>query len=282
MKQAFLIIAHSDFKHLQRLISAIDNECADIYIHIERKVRYVPAFESKKSKIHIISDRIHVIWGDITQIKVQYILLKSAMAGGDYTRFNIISGTHYPLLRIEEIVSKLNSYGSAAALQPIAVSKDEMKMKLGHYHYFLTHLSSKIYWLNRLYHYLWRAFMYPQRRFFRCRDFSYAGEKMSQWCSLSKEAVIRILSVEKYILHKFRHTFCSDEFFICSALKGSPIEVRKCDSLLFTDFKSCSPVILTESDFGRLKESGCMFARKFNDKSDGIIKLINDDIRISN
>ena len=42
MKHAYLIIAHNEFEVLKRLISALDHEANDIYVHIDAKVKPFP------------------------------------------------------------------------------------------------------------------------------------------------------------------------------------------------------------------------------------------------
>lgn len=40
MKHAYLIIAHNELEVLKRLISALDDERNDIYIHIDQKATF--------------------------------------------------------------------------------------------------------------------------------------------------------------------------------------------------------------------------------------------------
>ena len=40
MKHAYLIVAHTDFKILERLLDLLDYPGNDIYVHIDKKVSY--------------------------------------------------------------------------------------------------------------------------------------------------------------------------------------------------------------------------------------------------
>ena len=40
MRHAYLIIAHADFELLENLLSVLDYEDNDIFIHIDKKVSY--------------------------------------------------------------------------------------------------------------------------------------------------------------------------------------------------------------------------------------------------
>lgn len=40
-KHAYLIIAHNEFDLLQKLISVLDDERNDIFIHIDKKVHFI-------------------------------------------------------------------------------------------------------------------------------------------------------------------------------------------------------------------------------------------------
>ena len=63
MKHAFLIIAHSEFSLLQLLIDMLDDTCNDIYVHIDKKVLYMPELHTKYSHLNILENRIDVRWG---------------------------------------------------------------------------------------------------------------------------------------------------------------------------------------------------------------------------
>ena len=93
---------------------------------------------------------------------------------------------------------------------------------------------------------------------------------------MSREGVEYMLSIKKRVLRKYRYTFCADEFFVLSELKNSPL-ANQCiydDRILKVEFVASTPRIYTETDWNELKESGCLFARKFTQESMTLINKI--------
>ena len=70
MKHAFLISAHHQFEILGKMISLLDDENCDFYIHIDKKTKENPKeylmSMAKKSRIFFI-DRVRVNWGGIVR-----------------------------------------------------------------------------------------------------------------------------------------------------------------------------------------------------------------------
>ena len=69
---AYMIIAHRQFDLLAKLITALDDERNDIFVHIDAKVR---DFDFEKFKVLPKRSRIYftprsgVTWGDFSQVK---------------------------------------------------------------------------------------------------------------------------------------------------------------------------------------------------------------------
>ena len=68
MRHAFLIAAHHQFEILGKMISLLDDESCDFFIHVDKKTKENPTgyllSMVEKSNIHFI-DRINVNWGGI-------------------------------------------------------------------------------------------------------------------------------------------------------------------------------------------------------------------------
>ena len=54
MKHAYLILAHNEFELLQILVSRLDDFRNDIYVHIDCKVKVLPAIYVEKSKLYTL------------------------------------------------------------------------------------------------------------------------------------------------------------------------------------------------------------------------------------
>ena len=81
MRHAYLIMAHNNFKILEKTIMLLDDKFNDIYIHIDKKVsnfNYDYYKSLVKNSNIIFTERIDVKWGSFRQIQCEYILFKEA------------------------------------------------------------------------------------------------------------------------------------------------------------------------------------------------------------
>jgi len=65
-RHAYLIICHNNFKILQILLSAIDDNRNDIYIHVDKKTEDVPLEDIRGAVCHsplTFIERMSVNWG---------------------------------------------------------------------------------------------------------------------------------------------------------------------------------------------------------------------------
>ena len=103
MKQAWLVIAHNEFEILQMLIDALDHPGSDIYVHIDKKVKEMPALHAEKSALHLLGRHLDVRWGTVSQIRCELALFEAAAARGPYDYYHIISGVTLPLKPFSEL-----------------------------------------------------------------------------------------------------------------------------------------------------------------------------------
>lgn len=83
MKHAFLIIAHNEYPILEVLLSMLDDERNDIYLHIDKRAvglyQKIKGFKIKKAGFYLIEKNMKVYWGDISLVKVEYLLFETAL-----------------------------------------------------------------------------------------------------------------------------------------------------------------------------------------------------------
>lgn len=266
MKHAFLILAHNEFEMLQRLLDALDVSGNTVFVHIDKKVPKLPELVMRKGRLVILSKRIKTYWGDRSLIEAEFELMRTARSFGQYDYYHIISGTHFLLVSQDEFESRFNSFEGRSVLQPAEIFPNEIRMKIGKYHYFIKNQGS-------FKNILWRLLLKIQD-YLPKRDISRVNSKASQWCSLAQSDVDRILENEKKLLRFFRKTFCCDEFFVPTALSILGIEPLWYNKLLFVDFDKANPRYLILEDYETIISSDCIFARKFNKESFALIDMI--------
>lgn len=265
MKHAYLIMAHNQFLVLQELVSALDDERNDIFVHFDRKIRETPVLRTRRSRLVILRHRVNVIWGDVSQIKAEYALYKAAFEPGRYAYYHLISGVHFPLISNDGLHRWFDACNGACVLRNVPLSDEEIQMRFGLYHFFLRHLVSRNEFVNKAYHLGWRSILGLQKALGIRRDTSFIKGKASQWCSLNEDAVRLLLQGEKQALKFFRRSFCCDEFFVRSILEDSGIPLLYDDRICYVEFVRTTPRVFSISDYDTLLASGALFFRKISD-----------------
>ena len=106
MKIAYLILAHKNPRHLQRLINALQYDNTAFFIHVDAKVNNLDEFKLFKSfdNVYFIKRRVDVQWGAYSMIKATLNGLEEIVQsniGCDY--ISLISGQDYPIKKNKEI-----------------------------------------------------------------------------------------------------------------------------------------------------------------------------------
>lgn len=94
-KQAYLIEAHKCDEMLLTLLRMLDVPWNDIFIHMDSKnTDYQPeTVECRMKYAKVFHAKRHsVVWGGVSQVKVELVLLKTAVAHGPYQHYHLISG----------------------------------------------------------------------------------------------------------------------------------------------------------------------------------------------
>lgn len=278
-KHAYLILAHNEYESLQKLIEALDSFENDIYVHLDRKSKIQPSLYCKFSKLIVLDKRKKVFWGHMSQVFTETYLLKFAYGMGiDYKYYHIISGTHYPLKGREEIRFFFENAEGKSVVQPMTDSEEVMKKRIGHYHFFMKSYFNNNYFYRNTGRFFWKALIKIQYLIGLKRDVSFYGGKVSNWCSLTKEAVRCWIKDEKKIKKRFRWTLCGDEYVVMSVIKENCLPVMYSENLLYVVFEEsiAAPRPLTMVDYLDISYSNALFGRKFTKESFDLIKQIKD------
>ena len=103
MKHAFLIIAHNEYPVLEVLLSMLDDERNDIYLHIDKRAtelfQQIKKVKMQKAGFYLIENPIKVYWGDISQVQVEYLLFETGLsrflAGIIFYTREVLLTSHY-------------------------------------------------------------------------------------------------------------------------------------------------------------------------------------------
>lgn len=109
-KIAFLILAHTDPKQLQRLVNAL-LLVGDVYIHLDAKSNIKDFINQQfPDNAHFIDDRVDVSWAAYSQVHATLNMMKAAInSGNEYSHFMMLSGLDYPIKSVRNLQQLLNA-----------------------------------------------------------------------------------------------------------------------------------------------------------------------------
>ncbi len=277
MKHAYLIIAHNEFEVLQKLIFALDDSRNDIYVHFDKKVIEIPTLQTQYADLFVIANRIDVRWGHVSQIECEYALFEEAInSKRNYSRYHLISGTHFPLKTQDDIHSFFERHKDNEVLSYIYTNEYEVNMKLGKRHFFLKNYKNKM-----MAQIMWKFLIKLQYIFHLNRKSPNVTIKANNWICLTNAAVEYIISKKSEVLSIFKYSFCGDEFFIPYLFENAngQFNMIDCKELLYNDFEGGStPRIIKDEDYDFLISSDYLFARKFSENQIGVVNRLLHNI----
>ena len=294
MKHAYLIKTHEYTHVLETLVKMIDDERNDIYIHIDRKVKqsYADRISAQvmKSQLYFVR-RIKEYWGNVSQVKAEYLLFQSAEEKGPYAYYHLISGSDLPIKTQDDIHVFFDSH---LGYEFISFAENGMKERALFRWPFSRHLRglcSNSRWIyrkvNRLQGKITRCCIEAQKKIGMKNNAFLEYKKGTNWVSLTQQAVELLLECKEKVLRGFRYANCPDEHYKQTLLydllkrgsalrfykyhdeygagNGSMDETDECilDAMRYIDWRRS--LNLTMKDWDRIKASDAMFCRKVVD-----------------
>lgn len=265
MRHAWLIIAHNEFSVLQRLISLLDHERSDFFVHIDAKIKELPALTVEKGRLFMLDKRVDVRWGSVSQIETELVLLKYAQQKGPYSHYHILSGTHLPLKPVEELLQFYDEHEGEEVMRFWEDDSGDADFKLRRYHFPLRHYKFGSPFQQRLCQLTWQVVIKIQKvlgiRHFKEDRFV----KTDNWLSLSEKACLYLAQEKDRIIKKYKWSFCGDEYVVASELAARPEQFKlyDCKNLLYVEFQKDTPRTFLLEDYMQLQDTGYWWARKF-------------------
>lgn len=275
-KHAYLIMAHDDQLLLDTLITLLDGERSDIFLHLDQKSSLKNHVSLQHAHIYEVKSE-NVQWSGESQIIAEMNLIKCAAIHGPYMYYHLLSGRDLPLKSQKEIYDFFddNSGTEYIDIWPFKERQHQRVMK-----YTIQNDISKC-----EYHtYLNDLLIITQNTYSLIRPFDnkyptfYAG---SNWFSLTHKAICYLIYNENDIVKYFYKGYGADETFVQTLLLNSPFADNIGGSTRYIEkFEGPHPVLLRFKDKQSLVETDCLFARKFDSEKDyPIIQSIAESIR---
>lgn len=280
-----MIMAHTDFGQLCRLVKALDHDDVDIYIHVNQRSKdWDPSLlegSIKRSKLYFVN-RVNIYYCDYSQVDAQKELLKTATSKG-YCYYHMLSGADLPVHPISQIIQYFENNNG---YEFVGFNKNYETERSG-FRFFLSdtiRTSSGL--KQKIFHRFNKMLISIQRslKINLARNYEGVPQKGFDWWSITHEAAMLVLEREPEFRRYFRYTYCPSELLVQTILYNSPLRARLFDmndecrgSMREIDWKRGTPYVWRKEDYDYLINSPCMFARKFDSAIDNeiITKIIN-------
>jgi hypothetical protein len=275
MRIAVLILAHKNIDLLNRLVGHLAEDF-DVFVHLDKKSALTAADVLRHDRVDVVS-RYRVYWGSFNQIRAMIDLLERAYRGG-YDRYLLISGQDIPIRPNSEMIDFFQDNDDEfieCTPLPCGFWFDGGLNRITQYHANsgrgVAGVRKHAILLTRVYFKFIRSVLRIRRRL----DYNFYGGEGA--FNLSQACVGRILDyiqTNPSYLRRFRHTESADEIFFQTIVMNECSERSIVHaSLRYADWHTGpeSPRILRVSDYGQVRDSGMLFARKVDDHVDGQI-----------
>jgi len=292
MRIAYLILAHENPAHLEKLVEALAAPSDAIFIHLDAKSD--DSRFRRLSSARFCARRVPVYWGDFSQVEAILVLLQDAVRVG-FDRYVLLSGSDYPVQPMSYIRGFLQSHPATEFINIVSMPSRAAGKPLS--------------LLTKFRH---RATTSPFRRALRSglvragalsrqRDPArglgglqpFAG---STWWAVTHPATKFILdftAARTRFVRFFHNVTCPDEIFFHTILGNSPFSTRMQPSVTYADWSDGgdSPAYIDGRHLelfrapAPLIQSGAegtgeyLFARKFSDRRPDIALEVDRIIR---
>lgn len=273
-KQAFLIMARHYSRQLNYLLKSLDNQINDIFLHVDKKSTSSRSqlYQCQESKLFEVT-RIEVNWAAYSQISAEVVLLKKAVAQGPYEHYHLLSGSDLPIKSNNYIQSFFNNHHDEEFVS-IRNINQPVDLKRVKYYYPLQE------YIGKKHGFLWfiqKILMYSQKIIMVNRlkknHFNLYG-KGANWFSITDNLAKYLIRKESLITSAFKYGQAVDEMFVQTIILNSQKKFKLYHNgkanLRFIKWQSGnSPEVLKGSKvLSEMLDSGCVFARKFDEAKD--------------
>ena len=270
MKHAYLILAHGSFDLLRLLISRLDDERNDIFVHLDKKVKVLPELHAEHAGLYFTEERVDVRWGDWTVVEAEYVLFATAVARGPYQYYHLLSGVDLPVKSQDYIHDFCDTHqGTEFIGYTLTEITPEVVRKVHRWHLFPEDFKNS----SIVKRALRAAYICVQEilGIYRNRDVDF--KKGSQWVSVTDAMARHFLAHRAWAQKVFSHSFCADEMVMQTLAWQAPFREKLYNTqddgagcLRAIGWKDGQIVDWTPEDLPSLKLSEALFARKFRNE----------------
>lgn len=271
-------MAHEQPEVLLALLQLLDDARNDIFLHIDRKAKDVEVallgYTPKRAGFHRIQPAQKVYWGDLSQVRAEYLCFEEARKVGKYAYYHLISGVDMPIVAMDAFHAFFEKHQGRefVSFWMDEGHRHDLHKKVSR-HYLFTRFLKKNHdlLLHRITTPIRKSVLAVEKALHYERRHRVAFHKGFNWCSVTDEFCAYLLSEKQNLLRLFRRTLCPDEIYKQTCVWHSPFRDRLFDTedpergcMRRVDWKRGSPYVWQAEDLDELLASGFLFARKFS------------------
>lgn len=290
-KHAYLVIAHNEPKLFHTLLSCLDDKRNDIFVLIDAKSNIDNfMFCPQYSNISYV-DRVDIRWGDISLVVAELILMEAAILKDRYDYYHLLSGVDLPIKSQDYIHSFFDDLQSSKELVSFVPDKDvSWRLRIDYYIPFLKYQKSSLFVIRLMTKICRDVFLFFQKSMGYRRKWDMEMKKGAQWFSITDEFCRYVVSQKDFIIKKFRNVSCIDEVFMQTLLynwnrhKIYNQENEIGGALREIDWNRGLPYTWGKDNYDIvfLRNSKCLFARKFSSNYPQIIETVVKELNNDN
>jgi hypothetical protein len=262
----FLVMSHHKPRLVERLLTRLaEADSAVTVVHHDPTSSESPSLAAA-GRATFVPEPVNVRWGDLSAVAGTLKAIRWIIDEIPSTAWIVfLSGQDYPVIspravETELLASTVDAFLHWEPVPPVAARRSSDWQRGTSRRYYWHRIPGRF-----------RPVPVPRLRFFFDGVGIFAG---SQWWSLNRRAVERILEDSErtdYLLrHRFRSTMIPDEAFFQTALLNSPLDLTIVNDhrrfyRFLTNGGASHPKILTIEDLEEIVSSNAFFARKVDE-----------------
>lgn len=291
-------MAHGSWEILKTLVSMLDDERNDIFLHIDKKSNLLAAHGGDapcckeaanalvvvKAHLFVLENRVDVRWGNLSQIKAEYALFEEALKHGPYAYYHLLSGQDLPIKTQDFIHHFFDEHQGTEFIGFTHGEEFEWDCRRKMMRYWILTRFTRTKWgfVNAVTKRLDKYLSLFLSLFLHRSKIDFA--KGANWISITQKCMEYVVSQKTFVMKRFNHTFCPDEFFVQTLVWNNP-ELRQSLYSETDEYEGCmrlidwnrgNPYVWTMADREELQASQRLFARKFDMAHYDIVKWVGD------
>lgn len=297
MKHAYGIVAFNNWPLLEKLITLLDDERNDLYIHIDKNVKldnidYLKTF-AKHSNVFFL-ERLDGSWGTPGLLNIQLEFYQTATKNHNYQYYHLLSGVCLPLKTQDEIHTFFDKNNGKefvhfASKPPV---EEYIYKRYSLYHFFLRYVRGTGIIRKALLGVIGEKISVTIQTLLkidRQSDLKQVLSFGSNWSSVSHDLAVYVVKHIDEIKRRTRYTFAPDECVLQTLVYQSDFKDKLycldynddyTANQRYIDWHRGNPYIWTMKDYDELMSSDYLFARKFDMATDSeIIERIYQEVK---